>query len=434
MSTWKRAWEALSIATTVTILTACGGGAASTASSGSTGGTTSASTTSSSSGTGGTGRGGSGGSGGAVPYPAPHPAPPTVISGGKVMASPKVVSISFPNDPLEGDIDTFVTAMGNTTYWGDRTAEYGVGPVMPIARIHDPFMPPATFDNSDIQNWLVGQLDGTHPEYPAPDENTIYALYFPPGVSITMLGRASCTTFHGFHDNAQLADGTPVAYAVISRCDSIPEDPAAVGIQYVSAVASHEIIEGITDPFVETAGIGYFEPDQAHIVWAFVSLAELGDMCALIGNAFYTPTDFPYLVQRIWSNKTAPTGHDPCLPEPAGQVYFNSAPVLNDSVSFFYEGYAGTTKGVKIPVGATKTIPIQLFSEAETSGPWNVTVKEVGGTSLDLSLDKSSGKNGDELQLTIHVTSKNATYGAEVFVIESTLGTQKSLWVGMVGN
>ena len=31
-------------------------------------------------------------------------------------------------------------------------------------------------------------------------------------------------------------------------------------------------------------------------------------MCALIGNAFYTPPDFPYLVQRIFSNAAAPTG------------------------------------------------------------------------------------------------------------------------------
>jgi hypothetical protein len=351
------------------------------------------------------------------------------------MKQPKVVSVSFPSDPLESDIDTFVTAIGNTTYWGDRTAEYGIAPLQPIARIHDPFVPPATFDNSAIATWLVQQLDGTHPEYPAPDANTIYALYFPPGVSITVqsLG-ASCTAFHGFHDQTALADNTPVVYAVISRCDSIPEDANAVGIQYVSAVASHELIEGITDPLVESPHLGYTQPDNAHIFWEFLSLAELGDMCALIGNAFYTPSDFPYLVQRIWSNKTAPTGHDPCLPEPMGQVYFNSAPVLNDKVSFDFHGFIGTTKGVHIPVGGTGKVEIDLFSEAPTPGPWNVAVKEVGGSSLDLSLDKTSGTNGDKLELTIQVNSQNMTYGAELFVIESTLGTQRSLWVGIVGN
>jgi hypothetical protein len=348
------------------------------------------------------------------------------------MKQPKVVSVSFPSDPLEGDIDAFVTAMDKTTYWGDMVAEYGVAPLTTTARIKSTFAPPATYDDATIQTWLVSQLDGTHPEWPAPDENTLYALYFPPGVTITSQGiGTSCNQFHGYHYSTNLPDSTPVIYAVISRCAGIPEDPKATGIQYVSAVASHEIVEAITDPL----GYGCSETDVNDIYWTFLGLGELGDMCALVGNAFYTPADFsPYLVQRIYSNKTAPTGHDPCLPEPAGHVYFNTAPVLKDKVTFDYGGFSGNTKGVLIPVGQTKTVELDLFSEAPMAGPWTVFVKEVGGTNLGLSLDKTSGQNGDKINLTIQVKSKNTAYGGEIFLIESTRGTDKSLWVGFVGN
>jgi hypothetical protein len=370
-------------------------------------------------------------------YPAAHPPIPRVISGGTLMTKPKVVHVSFAADPLEADIDAFATSMGKTTYWGDRVKEYGVAPPVPIARIHDAYAPPATIDDAQIKTWLVGRLDGSHPEYPAPDANTIYTLYFPPGVTITNMAAglgASCGAWHGYHDQAQLADGTPVVYAIISRCASIPEDARATGIQYVSAVASHEVIEGITDPLVETNDYGYAETDNDHIAFSFIGLAELGDMCALVGNAFYTPPDLPYLVQRIWSNEVAPTGHDPCLPELAGHVYFNTAPVLDDTVTVTSQGQSDTTKGALVPVGQTKSVELDLFSEAPTPGPWTVSVHEIGGTSLDLKLDKTTGQNGDKLNLSIHVLSKNPAYGAELFVIESTLGTDKSLWVGFVGN
>jgi hypothetical protein len=429
-----RTWFGTSIAV-AGVLAACSGGGAQ-----GQGSTTGAD--GGSAGTGGSapldgGTGGTAADGGdAAPlYPAPHGTYPVVVSGGTTMTTPKVVNVSFAGDPLEADIDAFATAMGKTTYWGDVVKEYGIGPLTPTARIHSTFAPPASFSDTDIQTWLVSQLDGTHPEFPAPDANTVYALYFPPGVTIDYNGLGdSCTAFHGYHSDTSLADGTPVVYSIISRCDSIPEAPQATGIQYVSAVASHEVIEAITDPQVQSNTPGYYETDNNHIVWSFLGLAELGDLCSLIGAAFYTPPDFPYLVQRIFSNATAPTGHDPCIPVPAGEVYFNTAPVLTDKVSFNYGGYAGTTKGVQVAVGDTKTVELDLFSDGPTAGPWKVEVVDAGQTNLDLSLDHDSGQNGDKLQLTIHVKSKNTTFGAEIFIVKSTLGAQSSIWVGMVGN
>jgi hypothetical protein len=370
---------------------------------------------------------------GSAGYPASHPSPPQSFDvGGPVLTHPKIVSVSFASDPFEAAIDTFATAMGTTTYWGNETKEYGVAPVVPTQRIHDPTVQPATVDDSQIASWLAGQLDGTHPAWPAPDGNTLYVLYFPPGTTVTLFGSPSCATFHGYHSNTQLPNGTPVPYAVVSRCAGIPEDPRATGVNYISAVASHEVIEALTDP-LPMSNPAYGQTDQDHLASMFVMGGEVGDLCALVGNAFYIPTDFPYLVQRIWSNQVALTGHDPCLPEPAGQVYFNSAPVLTDTIP----SMVGTTKGVHIPVGQSKTIEVDLFSEASTPGPWTVAAKEVGNggvQNLTFSFDRTSGVNGDKLNLTIHVVSQNSSFGAEVFLLKSTYGTQRSLWFGLVGN
>jgi hypothetical protein len=384
-------------------------------------------------------------------YPAFLPDAPQIQSGGTVLKTPKLVTVSFAGDPLESDIDTFVSAIDSTTYWGDEVKEYGIAPLVTTGRVHDPTAWPATITDGQIQTWLIGDLsgaDGGTPAadagWPAIDPDAVYALVFPPDVSIVngspSCGTATAPTWHGYHSNITLPSGQLVAYAVISRCAGIPEDPAATGINYVSAVMSHEVIEAITDPFIVSGMYGYEGQDSAHLAFFFATSGELADMCALVGNAFYTPADFPYIVQRIWSNKVAPTGHDPCLPEPVGQVYFNAVPVLTDDVevpSISGEGVV-TSKGVKIGRGQKKTVEVDLFSEAPTPGPWTLHAVETDGTSdLAFDFDKTTGVNGDKVNLTITVLADNPWglgVDGESFVIVSTLGTQLSFWAGFVGN
>ena len=85
----------------------------------------------------------------------------------------------------------------------------------------DPAAPSNTIDDSVIQTWLAGVLNGDDPAWPAADENTVYALFFPLGATITSGGEKSCEAFGGYHDNITLDanHGTlNVAYAVVPRC------------------------------------------------------------------------------------------------------------------------------------------------------------------------------------------------------------------------
>ncbi|MGH7329482.1 MAG: hypothetical protein ACREJX_14140, partial [Polyangiaceae bacterium] len=175
--------------------------------------------------------------------------------------------------------------------------------------------------------------------------------------------------------------------------------------------------------------------DDNHIIWEFLlGGGEVSDMCAQALTSYYSPADLGSTVTRSWSNKAAKAGHDPCVPTD-GTPYFNSMPLLNEDVSV---GGQGTSKGVTIAVGATKTIEVDLFSDAPTTGPWTVTAEDSSALTGDtpelvMTWDRLTGVNGEKLHLTITVDHASQ-YGAEGFIIESTLGDRTNTWAGLVGN
>jgi hypothetical protein len=184
----------------------------------------------------------------------------------------------------------------------------------------------------------------------------------------------------------------------------------------------------------------YIAVDADHLVWELISGPEVADMCAANPDAFFTPPGISDLVQRVWSNAAAAAGHDPC--EPDGTTpYFNSAPVLDDTVQIPNTVFGALeTKGVQIPVGTSKTIEVDLYSDGPTSGPWQVSGIDLssvffGSTkpALSFSFDKSEGQNGDKLNLTITALA-TGPLGASPFWIESDLGNVSKFWVGVVGN
>ena len=270
------------------------------------------------------------------------------------------------------------------------------------------------------------------PAFPAADANTIYVLFYPTGTTIS-LGQSgtSCSAFGGYHDNITYQTNN-VAFAVIPRCSSFG---GLTGLNAVSATSSHEIIEAATDPY-PTSNPAYGQVDDNHIYWEFVlGGGETADMCAQFPGSFYAPTDIGNYVQRSWSNVSAKAGHDPCLPAD-GTPYFNSVPLLKDTLTL--GGGQLTTKGVKIPVGQSATVEIDLFSDAATSGPWTVSAMDSaqlqGGTpNLSFVWDRTTGQNGEKLYLTITVKSVSQ-YNAEAFMVESKLGGRTNLWLGLVGN
>jgi hypothetical protein len=386
-------------------------------------------------------------------YPAPHPALPQVVSGGgAVLAHPKVVPIFYSDydATLLAGASDFVTQLAAfTSYTTAALSEYGVAgltagtPIM-LATPAPIGTATAPYDDSMIQSWLAAQLTAADLPLGAPDPNAIYTFFFPASTIISMGGgqgqaSLSCQDFGGYHDNIDIAvpngDGgvatQPIAYAVVPSCSDFG---GLSGIDMVTGAGSHEIAEAATDPFPSEDLTGYSSVDDNHLVWELVlGGGEIGDMCAQNQDAFFKPTGFDYTVQRIWSNASATANHDPCVPA-ASAAYFNSAPNLTDTLALPFGG--ATTQGVKVLAGDTATIDIDLFSDAATSGPWTVRAVEPqtmmgAAATLDLSLDRTTGVNGEKLHLTIKTLTANS-YGLSAFLLESTLGTQTVFWPGLV--
>jgi hypothetical protein len=373
-------------------------------------------------------------------YPAFVLDPPQVIDyQGPVLASPKLVPVFFADydQTQEMTLVDFENKLPGVTFWTALT-EYGVGAGTTLPPIALTEMSPGTIDDTAIGTWLAGKLNANDPAWPAADDNTLYILHYPSSNTITLQGETSCQSFGGYHSNTSLDamhNGQYVAYAVIPDCGGFGGQS---GIDALTTTLAHEIAEAATDPFVQMQP-AYAQTDNNHAEWMRLgSGGEVGDMCVGFNSSYATFPDLPYAIQRVWGNKAAKAGHDWCQPQLPGEVFFNAMPVMKDHVSWTWQQLMQTflVKGVKLAVGAEKTIDVDLYSDGPTTGPWTVTATDTTSFNatnkyLDLTLDKNSGVNGEVLHLTIKVNSAGP-HGYESFELRSTLGNVSHEWFGVV--
>lgn len=151
------------------------------------------------------------------------------------------------------------------------------------------------------------------------DANSIFAVHFPPGTSVTRGTRRSCFNFCGYHSSF-LHEGSPLRYTVIpdltgcaARCGGLS------ALDDTFSVASHEVIETITDPDIALAA-GLESP----LAWYDPVYGEIADIC---GNQTASVSGF--VVQQAWSNRAAAcvSGSTP----PAGDLPSSLASELDRS-------------------------------------------------------------------------------------------------------
>jgi hypothetical protein len=387
-------------------------------------------------------------------YPATLPNVPQCVAeiGATLLTKPQLVLVTFNADPRASALEALVQALGSSSYWQSVTSEYGVGPLSALSPIHLTDKPASKLADADIRSWLRKEL-GEGSRLPPNDGRTLYMLAYPGGVEITTPAPTfdpstaalshSCSDFGGYHDSFLAADGTPTPYAVIPNCGFAPETETAI---------AHEAVEAVTDPFLNLAagglaGVqGYARTDVPHFAWALPSggSAELSDMCEWQPLASYFDSELGGTVQRSWSNQAMAGFHQPCVPARTSAAYFNSVPRADDLVTVQIAGGRLRTRGIALALGQSRTVPVDLLSDAPTDGPWRVSAYELrvwahqvpGGApvepTLGFSFDQQSGVNGDTLQLTITALSQDPNYQAEPFVLVSRRGRDTNVWPGVV--
>jgi hypothetical protein len=141
---------------------------------------------------------------------------------------------------------------------------------------------------------------------------TVYMINFPRGLSVegpAGLG-TSCSSWCAYHFSFRY-DGVVVPYAVLPDLtdDGCNDSCGTNGVLLddTTAIASHELVEAITDPDVgDVPGLplGEFSRPAA---WADESCGEIGDICA-----YRYGTVDGWTVEQIWSQK-----NEACVTTPA---------------------------------------------------------------------------------------------------------------------
>jgi hypothetical protein len=378
-------------------------------------------------------------------YPAFTPAMPQLVNGGgAVLKNPLIVTITWPSEPNVDAFEKLGDEIGATPYWTSIVSEYGVGPASSGAanHIHMTTAFPATLTATQVETIVA--TNATNGTWPTQTPDTLYVMYFPTGAKLDLgdgSGDACAGGTGGYHDNIQ-SGAHDIPYAVVLQCSGQGLDDATV-------TASHEMAEASSDTLPSTTQ-AWGGVDDAHFAWDLMQRFqdEDGDMCEMYDDYLVHVPEMPYALQRQWSNKSAAAGHAPCVPAVAG-AYFNSTPLgtLDDLVLDYtsVQGPAAqNAKGLKVAVGASGTLSVGYYSDAP-SDAWTLSAIEMdpfadspdpfaaaGDKMLDLSLDKTSGKNGDTATLTVKVIKASPTKGRLVLLV-STLGGQTHYMPFLVG-
>lgn len=354
--------------------------------------------------------------------------PQAVSAGGPLLRLPVFVPVTFKDD-LDGtadELEDFIASVGCTEYWNEIARDYGVGAGVsgPPVRVPDLAWP--KIDDTELAKWLKDKLDKKDPLFPPPTDDTLYVIFLPESTTVTLQGSASCQEFGAYHYNTRLGSGRKVAYAIVPRCSGF----GGSGLDVVTAPATHELIEAVTDPYPSLAP-AHTRTDDAHLAWSIFAGGEVSDLCEFNSNEFLTPAGYPWSVARSWSNKESSLGRDPCVPAEGDP--WATALAAQPDIIHYYSSIA--LRGIRLASGAAATVPLRIAGTG--SGP--VTVSAVDGsklqggpTRLNLSISPSNANIGETVGLTINKLS-NAQGGVELFMLRVNVGGRQVVSWGAVG-
>jgi hypothetical protein len=154
-----------------------------------------------------------------------------------------------------------------------------------------------TLDKTDVEAEIENQLDaGT---LQAPDADTLYMVYFPPGITLTTGGISSCQDWCADHEGFVSQKYGNVFYAMMPDLGGACAFGCGSDAQFdnLTSASSHELVEAITDPICPNIGQNLAYPAG----WGSQDQQEVGDLCVSQESSLTSGTA-TYVVQSIWDN------------------------------------------------------------------------------------------------------------------------------------
>ena len=229
--------------------------------------------------------------------------------GGSVFTAPKVISVmwgSSVNSTIVSTVPGFSGAIVNSTYVDQMSANYSTKKKQAINGhksthqiigrgtylgqvVITPNNTSSDLSDRDVQKELKLQIKQGH--LPKQDLNTLYMVYFPQSVTITLDGLVSCQDFGAYHFavNDSALSRKNLFYAVEPDCGG--------SIGNITFAASHEFAEATTDN-VPTPG-SFPDFPQA---WNDDQGYEIADVCN--GSGQLTSGASHYTVTQYFLNTT----------------------------------------------------------------------------------------------------------------------------------
>jgi len=359
---------------------------------------------------------------------------PTALSvGGPVLASPVVQPVYFSGYGNPEETDAFLSALTTSNYWATVTSDYGVGPLRALPGYRPTFPLPASLTEKDLPGLLAQALQEGQ-TLAMPGNDTVYALFFPTSTTISYLDVTLCGVGHpeGYHDE-WTAGGTRVPVVIVPGCASSSLDGDLKGVDIVTPVLTHELVEAATDPYVNSAP-AYRALDAGHAFWGqALGGSEVADLCENEVPSTVTLPELGHPAARIWSNLAAQADRGPCVPVPAGEAYFNAIADLPDTTTL--TDSRGTQ--VKVPVlaaGVGRDVSARVHFRGEKGAPsqWKIVAFEIDDPTHPIPAHPGSGVVGGRGVTTdVAVTAEaNSQAGLFPLVVLSTDGTAFHFWVG----
>jgi hypothetical protein len=322
--------------------------------------------------------------------------------------------------------DDFIVS-AKSSWWAQTMGGYkvGAGTGGLYAELDDVKVANKSITDTDIQNLLTdGIAAGT---VPPPQDQILYAIYFPATTQISNFNAAACTDFLGYHYEMQVMwQGAPkqVSYAVMPRC---PAGTPSETKDQLTVTASHELAEAASDPFPSTNGTYRMITNDAWVPTLGGGSAgnENGDVCIFASNY----DESGYKVQPIWSNAAAAASHEPCEPQPplASPIYYGAA-VRTDPLN---SGGRKVFGYVVVKPGGSTTVSLDFFSTdklphdarlfaGRDKGTGDPTDMGVISNGVLATLSRTDAHNGNALSMTVTAPA-NAVKGDFRFVVRSVL-------------